>query len=756
MAFPRSGGRTGIASLVIALFALTGWLVLRGAAGDAHAPLARPALPAAQRSASRRRPSRHAARPDSQPTEILWDIWGVPHIFAQDEPSAFRAFGWAQMTDHADLLLTLVARARGVAAEYFGPKEVSSDRTVATINVAALARRQYALQSPSFRRDLQSFTSGINEFAAHNPGAIAPALRPLMPVTPLDVLAMGIRINYAFLALSSPCARYLPPGVAPAPPALTGSNGWAIGPAHSADGNAMLLANPHLPWWGGFTWQEAQIVVPGVYNAYGATLVGLPVLGIAFNQHLGWTHTVNTIDACAVYDLTPDGDGYLFDGRKRRFQTRTATIRVRQPGGQFTTETLSLRRSIQGPVVADKDHLYALRMSGFEVGSFAGGLEEWWQMGRAQNLVEFQAALRRMQLSMFNVIYADDRGHILLLFNGLVPRFPEGNADFWAHPVPGDTSATLYTSLLPYSDLPKAIDPASGWVQNSNSAPWYMTQPVLDPNRFPAYISHGFASTFGWPSMREQRGLEMLTATPKFTYEQIIHDKYSTRSGLADRILPGLLAAARSSNDPSARQAANVLASWDRHFDADSRGAVLFAEWAQQAGRHQPFFAHPFDVHQELQTPSGLKDAASDIHALAAAAASVQKTYGRLDVPWGDVFRFHLGSIDLPANGSSGAYGVFRVIDYVPGANHRFVAEGGDSFIAVVEFSHPERAQVLLDYGESTDPASPHFGDQLRLASAKQLRPAWLDRDEVLRHLESSTVFTGTGVTTSNVPPPNH
>jgi hypothetical protein len=56
----------------------------------------------------------------------------------------------------------------------------------------------------------------------------------------------------------------------------------------------MLLANPHLPWSDLFVWYEAQITAPGI-DAYGATLVGLPVLAIAFNNNLGWTHTVNTM-----------------------------------------------------------------------------------------------------------------------------------------------------------------------------------------------------------------------------------------------------------------------------------------------------------------------------------------------------------------------------------------------------------------------------------------------------------------------------
>ena len=36
-------------------------------------------------------------------TEILWDRYGVPHIFAPDAEMLFYAFGWAQMQAHGDL-----------------------------------------------------------------------------------------------------------------------------------------------------------------------------------------------------------------------------------------------------------------------------------------------------------------------------------------------------------------------------------------------------------------------------------------------------------------------------------------------------------------------------------------------------------------------------------------------------------------------------------------------------------------------------
>ena len=52
--------------------------------------------------------------------EILWDRYGIPHIFAPDRESMFYAHGWAQMHNQANLLLRLYGESRGRAAEYWG------------------------------------------------------------------------------------------------------------------------------------------------------------------------------------------------------------------------------------------------------------------------------------------------------------------------------------------------------------------------------------------------------------------------------------------------------------------------------------------------------------------------------------------------------------------------------------------------------------------------------------------------------------
>ena len=670
--------------------------------------------------------------------EILWDAWGVPHIFGHDEASAFRAFGYAQMHNHANLLPRLYAQARGRAAEFYGASYLASDKAVRTMSIDRIAGQWLSQQTPQFQLDLKAFAEGINEYARQNPGKLDDAAKAILPITAQDILAHTTRLLYGFLSVVGGCSRALPEGVG------LGSNAWAIGPSHSANGHAMLLANPHLPWAGEMLFFEAQVTAPG-YSAYGSTLLGFPVLLIAFNDYLGWSHTVNTIDACDLYALTADGDGYSFDGQKRAFETENQVIKIKQADGTIKEEPLVVRRAVQGPVAEKDGKLVAIRIAGLQASSYAGALEEWWSMGRAHNLAEFQTALRRMQLPMFNAIYADRDGHILLLFNGLIPVRAKGDSAFWAGTVPGDTSSLVWDRMHTYDDLPKAIDPPSGWVQNSNSAPWYMTLPMLDPAKYPPYFSPSWNTPQGAPSAREERGLRMLQQDAKISYDKLIADKYSTHSELADRLAGDLIAAANQSGDENAKKAAAVLQGWDHEMNADSRGSALFEAWVVALAKHGDFFAESFDPKRPLDTPRGLKDPKAAAETLSAVAAEFQKSQVPLDVAWGDLHRFRRGTVDLPGNGASGSYGVFRVIYFAPAADGKYQSVAGDSYVAAVEFSNPVKAKVLLTYGNSSDPASPHFGDELAISAKKDLRDAWISREEIQKHLEERTQFDSAG-----------
>lgn len=669
-------------------------------------------------------------------TEILWDTYGVPHIYGKDMKDLFQAFGWAQMQSHGNLILRLYGQARGRAAEYWGEEYLESDRWVRTMGVPTRAQQWYQAQSPKFRGYLDAFAAGVNSYVKEHAELIDDEVEVVLPVDGADLLAHLQHVLYfTFIVNSEQAASvYNPEQTAnAASDTAVGSNAWAIAPSRSASGNAMLLANPHLPWSDLFLWYEAQLTAPGI-DAYGASLVGIPVLNIAFNNNLGWSHTINTHDGWDAYELTLAKEGYQLDGKVRAFETETQTLKVRQEDGTLSAQPLTIKRSIHGPVVLEKEgKAIALRVVGLNQ---PGALEQWWGMARAQNLAEFESVLKRLQLPTFTVMYADREGHILHLFNGQVPVRSKGNFADWEGVVPGDTSTTLWTKTHPYRDLPRVLDPPSGWLQNANDPPWTTTFPLaLDPDDYPPYMAPRGPMWF-----RQQQSARMLAEDKQISLEEMIKYKHSTRMELAERLLDDLIPAARQQGGELARRAADVLDTWDRQANADSRGAVLFALWAEAVDSDH-LFAIPWNEDSPRTTPDGLADPASAVTALEAVATKVEAAYKALDVTWGDVFRLRSGGLDLPANGGPSELGIFRHLWFTPEKDGHFKAIGGDSYVAAIEFSNPVRARVLTSYGNATQPGSPHVGDQLKLFARQELRPAWRSPAEIKAHLASRQVF---------------
>jgi acyl-homoserine-lactone acylase len=697
-------------------------------------------------------------------TEILWDRYGVPHIFAKSVPDIFFSLGYAQTEAHGDLLLHALGASRGRAAEYFGPGEsdlnLRNDRWLWTNEVPVRSAQWLAAQTPEFRRNLDAFAAGINACAAKHPDALAAEVKQVLPITTLDIIEREQAFyNFEFTAgmglANSPVTKKTaslaetpPPFASTEDDTQDGSNAWAIGPSHTASGNAMLLMNPHLTWAGEESYFEVQLNAPGV-NLYGAGQIGVPALRFVFSDQLAITNTVNTNNGHLLYRITEAPGGYRFDGRVLPYTRASYPIRIRQPNGSFTTETVEVLKTVHGPIIRRDD--------GVPIALYAAGLdkpfllEQVYKMATAHSFAEFQEQLRRLQVPMYNILYADRDGHIEYLFNAPVPRRSEGDWEMWSKAVPGDTSRLLPTGSLTYDELPKIIDPASGYVQNSNEPPWDAAWPtMIDPKSYPPYVAPS------WPYLRSDRGLRMLAEDAKISFDMLLAKKLSTRSEAADRFLPDLLAATAKFGSSRARQAAAVLQSWDRQTEANSRGALLFWAWYNRFGKTENF-ATPYAIDRPLTTPAGIKDPAAAAQMLDDAAAETLQRFGTLDTPWGSYLRLQinnqsdgithaarsapLNGVDLPANGGPGSLGIFRVL--TPGELHNGTATPvhGDGFTLAMEFSNPIRAKSLISYGECSQPNCKHHTDELPLFAAKQWRNVWRTRAEILSNLDHKETF---------------
>ncbi len=665
--------------------------------------------------------------------EILWDRWGVPHIFGETTAQRAYGMGWAQAHSHGDLILRLYAQARGEAAASYGPSMLASDTEVHRFGIPTLAEQWHDAASPEYREVLEAFAAGFNAYAAANPAHIGSPASTVLPVRPTDIVAHGIRtVHFTFIA-----GRDRAEGKAKTWQADNGSNGWAIAPKRSASGHALILGNPHLPWGDLYLWFEVHEVGTD-YDFYGATLVGFPTPSIGFNKHLGWTNTVNTYDGADHFQLevTPTGK-YLVDGEELDFETTSHAINVLHEDGTTTTEMIAVKRSIFGPVLAESmGKALTIKVAGLD--RMAAG-DQMLALLRAKSLEEFEAALARQQLPMFNFIAADIAGNILLAFNGLVPRRASGDWDYWQGTIPGNTRANLWSEYLTYAELPRVVNPESGWLQNANESPWFMTVPYpLNPADFAPYVAPPVVPDNRM--FRFQRSIRMLMEDESIDMEELAKYKMSARSELAERILDDLLPLTQTADQPIVAEAGQILDRWDRRYRADSKGALLFYQWWRAYEEYcnvngtSPF-ALPWDATASpLATPDGIGDPRGAMAALEAVTTRMSTAGLPLDIAWGEVMKMRVGGVELPSTGGP-SYDCFRVLMHERQRDDTFQVVHGDGFIFLAEFSNPPRAKVLTIYGNATQASAAPQGNQLALFAEDRFRDALLDRAAIEENL---------------------
>lgn len=491
----------------------------------------------------------------------------------------------------------------------------------------------------------------------------------------------------------------------------------------------MLVSNSHQPWTGPVAWYEASVHSEQGWDMTGALFPGMPFLALGHNRDLAWSFTVNRPDLIDVYllDVDPDDPNrYRVDGEWKTFEVRTAEIEVRLVGRLRWTFEREALWSVFGPVIRRPHGTYAVRYAGMGT---VGLAEQLYRMNKATSFEEWRDALSaRNGLPSFNVGYADRTGRIAYIYHGL---FPDRDPRFdWDGYLPGDTTATLWTSYLPLSALPQVVDPESGYIQSSNSTPY--TAAGSDDSPRPG----DFPATMGIETHETNRSLRsrtLLAADPSITFDElvaikfdVVYDETSAPVRLRDRILGLGLEGTSADID----RALETIARWDRSADRADRATALIVVTLAE------LLAADVDINpSQLAEPIDVSDGELAA-AFTAAVETLVDRFGRVDPPWGDVNRLVRGDRDLPLDGGPdllrAVYG--RLVD------GRFEGIAGDAYVLVVSF-RPDgtvTSRSVHQFGSATlRPDSPHYADQADLFARNELKPVWFDEADVRAHLEA-------------------
>ncbi len=619
------------------------------------------------------------------------DDFGVPIIEADSLEELFFAFGYTQAEDHLIPMLLNFREARGCSGEVLGEEAMETDIRSKIYAIERYAEEDWRKATEEERRILKAFVCGINRFIEERERELPQWARE--KVKEEDVLAF---LRWSILAFGEMrTASKLP----------LGSNHFAIAPWRTKNGRTIVSTAIHLPWQRPFLWYEAHLKGPDL-NVRGATFFGNPIITTGHNRNIAWSYTINPVNIGDIYmeRLNLKGDKYLYEESWREIEEEEVEIKVKK-GDRILNRRVRIRRTHHGPIIGEEGGgALAVKLSLFYTESILSFL---LRVARATNLSQFKEAFKRPGFPMFNVIYGDKEGNIYYLCNALAPiRSPDY---LWSQPVPGWKKETEWQGFHRFEELPQLENPPSGYLQNCNVDPTHITvEPYLRWEDFPPFlIDPAFTG-------RSKRLLALLESNRSISLEEAMSYSLDVLDMTAEDWKPRLIYAYNSllhelkEGKELIASAINLLREWDNKDELDSRGSYLFGLWMEK-----------LQARSEGEERGMLLD-------LKSSAEEMLRRFGRLDVRWGDVHILRRGEREYPAAGAgfpsteSLHIATGRVRD-----DGKVEAEGGTSFIMIVELGEEVRSWSLLPFGNSENPQSPHFSDQAPLFSQGKLKPAW-------------------------------
>ena len=660
---------------------------------------------------------------------IYRDTWGVPHIFGDKDEDTAYGLGYAHAEDDFATIQDILIAARGNLAKYYGRSVAANDYMVKLLKIWDTVEKNYENSlSDDVIKISEAYADGINHYVSLYPDK---AFKGVFPVKGKDIVAgfihrmplmFGLDGTLAKLATNKYPIKNEDPSTSESDilnQRMLGSNVIAVSPSRSDDKFTRILINSHQPWSGPVAWYEAHLNSNEGWNMVGGLFPGSPVVLVGHNENIGWSHTVNKPDLIDVYELTlnpKNSNQYYFDGRYENFEISESSIKVKIWGPIKWTFKRKVFRSKHGPVIKNEHGSFAIRYSGHDEFRY---LEQWFRMNKSQNFDDFENALKLMAIPMFNTIYADKEGNIFYIYNALFPKRSDGY--IWeGDPLKGDTSENLWKDYLPYKDLPKILNPKSGFLQNCNSSPFLATTGNDNPDQ------SLYNNNLGIERFQTNRALrahevygEDLSIDRSEFYNYKYDTKYSEKSVLVTN-LKRFLAEAKT-KDKNVNQAINILSKWNYETDSLAVGVHYALDAIKPVYNPDDYYYDYELIMQRLKM-------------------SVNKTkdhFGKLDIKWGDIQRLKRGNKNLAL---SGGPDILRAI-YTKGDKGQRKAVAGDCYFQIVEWSPKGEvsSQSIHQYGSATlDSNSPYYNDQSQLFSTNRMKPVWMSLKDIKLNLLKS------------------
>ena len=656
--------------------------------------------------------------------DIVRDEFGVPHIYAETDAEVAYGLAWVNAEDDFKTIQEAYLAGNAMLSNYIGLKGAPADFISQFIGSKSLIEEKINEISKDYLNVVDGYVQGLNAYAKANPKKVL--YRKLFPITTKKMLMYSqlqlfISNEGAYWAgriLNNDTQDdYLDQN-------LTGSNVIAMNSSKTISGETFLAINTHQPLEGPTSWYEVHLNSEEGTNIIGTMYPGTPNVLIGVNEHLGWSHTVNYPDKTDVFKLKMKNKRkYIVDGEEYELEKHKAKISIKLLGIPIKINR-RYYKSIYGPTLKNKSGYYSIRTPTlFNVRA----LEQWWKMGKAKNFSEFYDAFKMKQIPGFNVGYADKYDTIFYMSNGILPKRAEGYN--WKGIVPGDTMETLWTEYHDIEDLPQVLQPKSGFIYNANHSPFKSTSADENPNELDYSERMGYET---YDNNRSTRLIELIESYDKVSYNDFKDIKYdnSFPSKFNYNFMDiNLISEIELDEDHELFEIVNEIQNWDRKTDINSIGAGLYGVLYYQliynyADQIRKLSSEDKPVSKEI-----ILSAVSDIKSY------LIEHFGKVKINLGEFQKLVRGDKELPIWGLPDVITAMSSRPYKDGKHKVFA---GESYIGLVRFTkNGPLFESVISFGNSDNPTSDHYTDQMEMYSKFQTKKMTFDKEEIYSQAKS-------------------
>ncbi len=650
---------------------------------------------------------------------IARDSFGVPHIFAKTDAEVAYGIAWAHAEDDFKTIQLMVLSGKGLLGKALGKKGAEADYVVQLLRIRKTVNEQWNTLSSGFLTLIKGYTEGLNAYAKAHPKEVTVA--KAFPFDEKEYLTAVVFSTSLFCGIDRVLPQILGGTVATIPGFNPqGSNAFGMNSVKTTTGESFLAINAHQPPEGPVAFYEAHLQSEEGWNMLGGLFPGGCLIFHGTNENLGWAHTVNYQDKIDVFQLEMNPlnkNEYKFDGEWIKLEEDKAKLKVK---GIPITIGKKIYWSKYGATIKTDKGVFAMRVPAT---MDIKALEQWYRMNKAKNFTEFYKALSMTSLPMFNIMYADRYDTIFYISNGKMPvRNPDTKFN-WKSTLPGNTSATLWTTFKPITELPQYSNPASGYLFNTNHSPFLATDSADNLDRKNFDRNDGYET---YHNNRSQRVTELLHHTNKFDYAAFKKIKFDQQLPAQLQYIYGIdtMLSLNPNGYPDIQAVISNLQTWDRTAVANSKGAAVF------------LLTYDYVSKKLAGTPARQLTKAESVETYRYVNDYMKKYFGKTDLVLGDIQKLVRGDDARPAWGLPD---VLTAAYTEPYKNGMRKINSGDAYICFVRYPKDGKLPIIESvntFGASMHPDSPHYKDQMTMFQNQQTKPMTLDKQEVLLKAE--------------------